>query len=116
MMSALGAYHVPEPEGAATGRALYALGEGLVADGHELSAWSWSYRGPTGPLPDWCSWRMLPPEWAPRTRLRALVRPRSDIVRTGWRPPDDAVAIADEPVSFPAVASSTKAVLTLHYL
>ena len=87
---AIVAYHVPEPEGTATGRTLWAVGEGLVADGHQVEAWSWSYRPPHGPVPDWCTWRPLPSEAVLRTRARALVRPRSDIVRAGYKPPPDA--------------------------
>jgi glycosyltransferase involved in cell wall biosynthesis len=113
---ALVAWHRPEPEGTPTGRCLYALGEGLVAEGHEVAVWSWTRHAPDGPLPDWCEWRHLPPEPAWRTRGRALVRPRHDIVRAGWRLPEDAVGLADEPISWSALRGEPRSAVTFHYL
>lgn len=108
--------HLPDPEGTAAGRALWALGEGLVAAGHDLDVWSWWYDEPERELPAWCRWAPLPRESGARTRLRALVRPRSDVVRARWAPPEDAdVVVADDPVSFPAVAGQPRSVLTVHY-
>jgi len=108
--------HLPDPDGTAAGRALWALGEGLVAAGHDLDVWSWWYDAPERDLPAWCRWAPLPAEAAGRTRLRALVRPRSDVVRARWSPPDGVdVVVADDPVSFPAVADHPRSVLTVHY-
>src|SRR5690606_21019314 len=90
------AWHRPEPEGTPTGRCLYAFVEGALAEGHAVSVWSWTRHPPPGPLPDWCEWRPLPPEAAWKTRARALVRPRHDIVRAGWRLPEGTVGLADE--------------------
>lgn len=108
--------HLPDPSGTAAGRALHALGEGLVADGHDLDVWSWWYDEPARALPTWCRWAPLPDEPALRTRLRALARPRSDVVRAGWCPrPGSDVVVADDPVSFAAVRPHPAAVLTVHY-
>jgi glycosyltransferase involved in cell wall biosynthesis len=116
MKLAVVAWHRPEAEGTPTGRCLYALGEGLAADGHEVAVWSWTRHPPTAPLPDWCEWRQLPPEPAWRTRARALVRPRHDIVRAGWRLPDGWVGLADEPISWSALRGEPLAAATFHYL
>ncbi|MFY9588800.1 MAG: hypothetical protein WAT66_15250, partial [Actinomycetota bacterium] len=96
-------HHNAEPEGTASGRALWALGEGLVADGHEVSAISWAEKPPHTALPAWCDWRELPRVSAIAVRTRALWRPRSDVARLGLEPPPDAVAVADDPESFAAV-------------
>lgn len=110
------AYHAPEREGTATGRILRAWCEGVIGEGHELECWSWTYTPPEEDLPSWCRWEMLPgePEW--RTRVRALVRPRRDIVRARWQPPDDAICVGDDVTSFPAVRGARRSVMTLHYL
>ena len=108
--------HLPLAEGWASARALYALGEGLIAEGHSVECWSWWRDPPSEPLPDWCEWRPLPDEPFFVTRLRALVKPRADIVRAGWRPPADAIAIADDMPSFAAVEESPRSVATFHFL
>lgn len=108
--------HLPDEQGTAAGRALWALGEGLVAAGHDLDVWSWWYDPPASPLPAWCRWAPLPDEPALRTRTRALLRPRRDVVRAGWQPPTGAdVVVADDPVSFPAVEGHGRSILTVHY-
>jgi glycosyltransferase involved in cell wall biosynthesis len=108
--------HLPDAAGTAAGRALHALGEGLVSDGHDLAVWSWAYESPERDLPAWCRWALLPGEPALRTRVRALVRPRTDVVRAGWQPrPDGDVVVADDPVSFAAVADHPTSILTVHY-
>ncbi len=116
MKLAVVAWHRPEPEGTPTGRCLYAFGEGLAAEGHEVSMWSWTREAPTGPLPEWCEWRHLPAEAAWRTRARALVRPRHDIVRAGWRLPEGTVGLADEPISWSALRGEPLSAATFHYL
>lgn len=108
--------HLPEPEGSAAGRQLWAVGEALRAAGHEVTAWSWRPEPPQAGLPAWCHWAPLPAEAAWRTRGRALLRPRSDAARAGWQAPTGAVAVADDPVSWAAVAGQgAAAVATVHY-
>jgi glycosyltransferase involved in cell wall biosynthesis len=113
---AIVAHQLPDAEGYASARALFALGEGLVADGHRVECWSWWIEPPSKPLPTWCEWRPLPRESFVITRARALIKPRADIVRSGWKPPDDAVALADDVPSFAAVEESPRSVATFHYL
>ncbi|HZT66379.1 MAG TPA: glycosyltransferase family 4 protein [Acidimicrobiales bacterium] len=108
--------HYPAEHGSAPDRALFAIGQGLVDEGHELEAWSWKDSPPDLAPPPWCRWEPLPPEPVMRTRARAILRPRSDVVRAGWRPPPAAdVVVADDVVSFAAVAAAERAVLTVHY-
>ncbi|MCU1588085.1 MAG: hypothetical protein JWN31_1578 [Frankiales bacterium] len=102
--------HLPAAQGTAAGRLLLAAGEGLIAEGVELTVTSWSPEPPHD-LPLWCDWTPLPPEpmWA--TRGGALVRPRSDVTRLGWEP--EGIAVADDPLS--AAALPRRGIGTLHY-
>lgn len=108
--------HLPDPEGTAAGRILHATGQGLLAEGHDVRAWSWNPSAPSNDLPTWCEWLPLHPESWWRTRLRAVVRPRSDVVRADWSIPPDAFAVAEEPVSHAAVAGTQRHAGVLHYL
>lgn len=103
--------HLPLAQGTAAGRVLLATGEGLVAEGVDLQVTSWSPEEPAGSLPAWCAWTPLPPESALRRRSRALVRPRADVVLLDWSPVG--VAVADDPLSVPALPVGGMA--TLHY-
>ena len=108
--------HLPEAEGTSSGRVLSALCRGLLADGHTIDVCSWWHEPPTTSLPAWCVWRPLPPEAWIRTKARSLVRPRWDASRLDWDPPPGAIAMAEDPLSFPAVQSARPSVLTQHYL
>jgi glycosyltransferase involved in cell wall biosynthesis len=103
--------HLPAPEGTAAGRVLLATGEGLLLAGADLRVTSWSSEAPREPLPDWCTWRPLPDESRWRTRGRALLRPRADVVRLDWSP--TGLAVADDPLS--AAALPRNGIGTLHY-
>ena len=116
MKIAIVSQHLPEPEGTATGRGLYALCDGLLAEGHDVRVFSWRVEPPRNEPPAWCEWRAVPREPRVVTRLRALARPRSDSERIGWHLPEDAIWIADDVPSFAAVARSPRSVMTFHYL
>jgi glycosyltransferase involved in cell wall biosynthesis len=107
---------VPQKEGGPPHRALLALGDGLVAEGHEVECWAWGPEAPVEDLPTWARWEPLPPEPQWRRRSRAIIRPRHDTVRIGWTVPDDAVALADMPVSYAAVHGAANSAVTFHYL
>jgi len=109
-------WQLPQLEGHASGLALRGVCDGLVRAGHELELWSWGDEQPREELPPWARWEPLPPEPALRTRLRALVRPRSDIVRAGWRPAPDSIAVAEDPLSFAAVEGAPRSVVVVHFL
>jgi glycosyltransferase involved in cell wall biosynthesis len=102
--------HLPAPEGTAAGRVLLASCEGLLAEGVEVHVTSWAPAQPVD-LPPWCTWSPLASEAAWRTRSRALLRPRSDVLRVGWEPAG--LAVADDPLS--AAALPAGGVATLHY-
>ena len=104
--------HLPQPEGTAAGRVLLATVEGLLAEGCQVTVTSWAPEPPTSALPSWCAWRPLPEEPAWRRRGRALIHPRSDVVRLGWSP--EGRAVADDPLSAPALPEG--GVATLHYV
>ena len=110
--------HLPEVSGTAAGRILHATTAGLREAGHDAQVVSWSPDPPAAALPDWCRWQPLPPEPGWRTRTRALVRPRADTVRLVGDladVPDDAVAVADDPLSFAAIAHRRSPTVTIHY-
>jgi glycosyltransferase involved in cell wall biosynthesis len=108
--------HLPEEEGTASGRALWALCRGLLADGHTVDVCSWWPTRPEGDLPPWCRWQPVPPEPWLATKARALARPRWDVARIDWEPRPGAVAVADDSLSYPAVAGARPSVLTQHFL
>lgn len=115
MRLAFVAHHAAARHGTAAGRQLWAVGEALRSQGHDVTAWCWRQDRPRLDMASWCEWRPLPAEPGWRTRGRALLWPRSDIVRAGWRPPTGAVAVADDPGSFAAVAPTPLNVATVHY-
>ncbi len=108
--------HNPTPEGSQDGKIFRALVDGLLADGHDVTAMSWAHDQPHDDLPSWCEYLEVAPEPSWRTHVRALVQPRWDAARLAWRPPDDAVAIAEDPLSYPVVANHPAAAVVFHYL
>ena len=112
--------NVPLPEGTASGRELWHWCQGARSLGHEVEVWVWdagTYK-PTSPLPSWCRYEPYEsasgPMW--REHLRSLFRPRSGLARSGWVPGEGAVAVADHPISYPAVAACERSVVIFHYL
>jgi hypothetical protein len=107
--------HLPRAEGPAAARALLALGQGLEAIGQPFVVWSWGVDPPTEALPAWCQWRAVPSRPALAVRARALVRPRSDVADCHLPLDPGSLAVADDPLSFAAVAGHPRAAVTLHY-
>ena len=108
--------HNPTPEGSQDGKIFRALVDGLLADGHEVTAMSWAHDQPHDDMPAWCEYREVPSEPGWHMHGRALIRPRWDAARIDWRPPADVVAIAEDPLSWPVVAGHAKAAVVFHYL
>jgi hypothetical protein len=103
MKFAVVTYHLPHPDGSATGRHVFAVWEAIRSMGHEVEAWCWGDPPPSLAPPAWVrceryhdpgGWRRLP------TTIR---RPRSGLAEVRWTPPGDAIAWAEEPESFAAV-------------
>ena len=108
--------HNPTPEGSQDGKIFRALVEGLLADGPEVTAMSWAHDQPHDDMPAWCEYLPVPPEPGWKMHGRALVQPRWDAARIGWRPPANAYAIAEDPLSWPVVAQPPGAAVVFHYL
>ncbi len=107
---------LPDPRGTAPGRLAYGFAVGARRLGHDVTVWSWwPGPAPAAELPSWVQWQPLPQErWLPM-KARAALRPRSDVVAAGWRPPADTVAIAEEFHSFPVVRDHPMSVAVMHY-
>jgi glycosyltransferase involved in cell wall biosynthesis len=108
-------YHLPHPDGTATGRHVFAVWDAARAMGHHVEAWCWG-EPPAGlEPPEWvrCSgyhdaggWRRLP------TTIR---RPRGGLAEVGWVPPPDAVVWAEEPESYAAIADAECRGVTVYH-
>ncbi|HTW07519.1 MAG TPA: hypothetical protein VME46_08415, partial [Acidimicrobiales bacterium] len=112
--------HLPHPESTATGRCLLAWCEGAIALGQELEVWTWGKSrlniSPAS-LPPWCKYEPFDAPGGARWRehLHSLFSPRSGITKAGWRPPDGAVAVADDQESCPAVVPFDRSVATIQH-
>ncbi len=113
MKIVLVSYHLPDPRGTAAGRILYATCDGLINLGHEVQVRAWSDAAPADTLPSWCTWVPLQRGAGIGNRLRSLLRPRDETATADLDLPDDAILVADDPVSFPAVRRHPGAVLTV---
>ncbi len=107
--------HVPRREGTAAGRALWALRDGLTSLGRDVTVWSWSPDpDEDDDLPDRCHVVGLPSRSRWRTRAAALRRPRGDARALDLPVDPSAIVVADDPVSWPAIAH-LEPVLTVHH-
>ncbi|HVS67849.1 MAG TPA: glycosyltransferase family 4 protein [Mycobacteriales bacterium] len=109
-------YHLPHPDGTATGRHVFAIWEAVRAMGHDVSAWCW------GRVPD----DLEPPSWVKvshfhdpggwRRKPATILRPRGGLASVGWEPsPDAAVAWAEEPESYAAVSAAERRGVTIYH-
>ena len=113
MKLVLVSHHAPRPHGSASGRMAFALLQALRDEGHDATAWCW---GPDEPvdLPPWAQWRPLPGASSWSVKARSVLRPRTDVARLPWDPPSDAVLIADDTISFPAVEGASRCIANIH--
>jgi hypothetical protein len=115
MKIAVVTYHLPHPDGTATGRHVYAIWQAARALGHDVEAWCWG-RVPAGlEPPEWVSCERYDDPGGWRRKPATLVNPRGGIASVGWRPPVDAVAWAEEPESFPAVVPAAIRGVTVYH-
>jgi len=108
-------YHLPHPDGTATGRHVFAIWDAVRAMGHDVSAWCWG-RTPDGlEPPPWvrCSPYRDPGGW--RRKPATLRHPRGGLATVGWEPSPDAVAWAEEPESYAAVARAQRRGVTIYH-
>jgi Glycosyl transferases group 1 len=115
MRIAVVTYHLPHPDGTATGRHVFAVWDAVRAMGHDVEAWCWGDL-PAGLEPaDWvrCAGYHDPGGW--RHLARTIRRPRGGLAGLGWTPPDDAVAWAEEPESYAAVAGASRRGVSVYH-
>lgn len=108
-------YHLPHPDGTATGRHVFAIWDAVRAMGHDVSAWCWG-RAPEGlEPPSWvrCSPYHDPGGW--RRKPATLLNPRGGLASVGWEPAPDAVAWAEEPESYAAIAPAERRGVTIYH-
>lgn len=110
--------HLPLPEGNASGRSLLAWCEGAIALGHDVEVWVWhppAHNLPVNNLPPWCRYEPLEearrPMW--REHLVSVFSPRSGLRRSGWRPPEGAVVVAEDQNSGALVERLARSVATI---
>ena len=113
MKLVLVSHHAPRPHGSASGRMSFAWLQALRDEGHDATALCW---GPDEPpdLPSWAHWEPLPPASVWSVKARSVLHPRTDVVRLRWEPPTDAVLVADDTLSFPAVEGAARCVANIH--
>ncbi|HVW81457.1 MAG TPA: glycosyltransferase family 4 protein [Mycobacteriales bacterium] len=108
-------WHLPHPDGTATGRHVFAIWDAVRQLGHDVSAWCWG-RAPEGLEPP--SWVRCEPFHDPggwRRKPATLVRPRAGIASVGWQPSAGAVAWAEEPESYAAIESADRRGVTIYH-
>jgi hypothetical protein len=108
--------NMPAEEGSAAGRILLALLDGLSEAGHDARVSSFHAEPAPPDLPASVEWVRVPPGHSLATHARALLNPRSAVLRTDWTPRADAIPVAVEPYAAPLVTRSPRSVLLLHYL
>lgn len=108
-------WHLPHPDGTATGRHVFAIWDAVRDLGHDVSAWCWG-RVPAGlEPPPWvrCQEFHDPGGW--RRKPATLARPRGGLAAVGWQPASDAVAWAEEPESYAAVKAAPRRGVTIYH-
>lgn len=107
--------HLPEREGTATGRLLRAVGEGLLAEGHHITAVCWTDRVPREELPPWAQWRPVACGAGLKEHLEAVLRPRWASRALALEPDPDVLNLAEEPPSYAAVHGLGPSAVVVHY-
>jgi glycosyltransferase involved in cell wall biosynthesis len=107
--------HTPELEGTASGRLLRATADGLLAEGHDVTAVCWTDRAPSEQLPAWAQWRPLRLGHGLREHLQALVRPRGASRGLGLVASDVDVEVAEDMLSYAAVDHLRPNAVVVHY-
>lgn len=108
--------YLPDPGGAAGSRLVHAFAEGARELGRDVTVWGWWPGDEPRDLPEWARWEPLPHRALWRVKGRALIRPRGDVATHNWQLPDDAVVLAEDVLSAPAVAGHACSAVTVHYL
>jgi glycosyltransferase involved in cell wall biosynthesis len=108
-------WHLPHPDGTATGRHVFAIWDAVRNLGHDVSAWCWG-RVPDGlEPPPWVRCQEFHDAGGWRRKPATLMRPRGGLAAVGWQPNPDAVAWAEEPESYAAVKQAERRGVTIYH-
>ncbi|HVV75164.1 MAG TPA: glycosyltransferase [Mycobacteriales bacterium] len=108
-------YHLPHPDGTATGRHVYAIWDAVRTMGHEVSAWCWGRAPDDLEPPSWVRCSPFHDRGGWRRKPATLVRPRGGLASVGWEPTAGAVAWAEEPESYAAVERAQRRGVTIYH-
>jgi len=103
---------MPNPQGTAAGRDLWAWCEAARALGHDLAAWIWKVSpiSPTTQVPDWADYRPVQ-----RRGFGGTFVTIDDALRTGFSPDEETVVVADNLPSGGAAVRHPRSVITVHF-
>lgn len=106
-------YHLPHPNGTATGRQVFGVWDGIRSLGHNVRAWAWG-AAPAGlEPPEWVELRPFHDPGGWRGKPVTLRRPRWGLAGAGWRLPSDVIGWAEEPESYAVIAAMPQRGLTV---
>jgi glycosyltransferase involved in cell wall biosynthesis len=108
-------YHLPHPDGTATGRHVFAIWDAMRTMGHDVSAWCWGRAPEDLEPPDWVDVSPFHDPGGWRSKPATLIHPRGGLASVGWQPSPDAVAWAEEPESYAAVARAARRGVTIYH-
>lgn len=108
-------YHLPHPDGTATGRHVFAIWSAARELGHDVSVWCWGQPPRDLEPPEWvrCSYFHDPGGW--RRLPETLRRPRFGLASVGWQPTPGAFCWAEEPESYAAIAGARWRGVTVYH-
>ncbi len=108
-------YHLPHPDGTATGRHVFAIWDAVRAMGHDVSAWCWGRTPEDLEPPSWVRVSAFHDPGGWRRKPATLLRPRGGLASVGWESAPGAVAWAEEPESYAAVARAERRGVTIYH-
>lgn len=108
-------WHLPHPDGTATGRHVFAVWDEIRSQGHDVEAWCWGDPPAGLPLPSWVRCSRYHDPGGLRRLPATLRHPRGGLAEVGWVPPPDAIAWAEEPESYAAVESAHRNAVTVYH-
>lgn len=115
MKFAVVTWHLPHPEGSATGRHVFAVWDEIRRQGHDVEAWCWGDPPAGLAPPDWVRCDRYHDPGGVRRLPTTIRRPRWGLHEVGWVPPSDAIAWAEEPESYAAVDGAARTGVTVYH-
>lgn len=108
-------YHLPHPDGTATGRHVYAIWTAARAMGHDVRVWCWGDPPAGLQAPGWVRMQGFHDPGGWRRRSATIHRPRWGLASVGWAPEPGAFCWAEEPESYAAVAGAEQRGVTVYH-